>query len=462
MPTPPRNFESRTLYHGDNLPFLRGMNSGTVDLIATDPPFNKSRDFHSAPNRLASGASFVDRWSWERDVHEEWWDNIKDNWPKVYEVIDASRHAFGDDMGAFLCWLGVRLMEMHRVLADHGSIYLHIDHTAHAYVKTLMDAIFGKQNFRNEIVWWYKNASRGKKQFARAHDTLLWYSKNPKSYLFNRDDVLVPFESGMTEWRYSQGGQADKEMPKGKTPDDVILLPSLNTMDKERTGYPTQKPLALYERIVKASSKKGDMVLDPFCGCATTPVAAERLSREWVGIDLWRGAHKIVLDRLTKETRKSMAWNNSVTYSTKPPVRTDDNEIAAPNLRLRIRRPIEPWARLTNRAVRSILEKAQAVGDLIGCAGCGRALEGEFMELDHIHPKAEGGEDHMVNRILLCRPCNGRKSNQLTMAGLRRENAREGWMRDRSASEQTQQRALHRTTFIRDNWGQQGFDWDAP
>ena len=141
------NFQNRTLYHGDNLEFLRGMNSGTVHLIATDPPFNKGRDFHATPESLASGARFQDRWSWDRDVHEEWIDSIKDDWTPVWSVIEGARGSFGDDMGAFLCWLGVRLMEMHRVLRDDGSIYLHIDHTAHAYVKQLMDGIFGPKNF---------------------------------------------------------------------------------------------------------------------------------------------------------------------------------------------------------------------------------------------------------------------------------------------------------------------------
>ena len=107
--------------------------------------------------------------------------------------------------------------------------------------------------------------------------------------------------------------------------------------------------------------------------------------------------------------------------------------------------------------MRAILEKAQAVGDLIGCAGCGRTLEGEFMELDHITPKAEGGPDHLLNRILLCRPCNGRKSNQLTMAGLRRQNRQAGWEKDQNLAEQIQQRALLRATQVRDNWGSPGF-----
>ena len=157
-----RNFVNRTLYHGDNLDFLRGMNSGTVNLIATDPPFNKNKDFHATPDSLASGARFEDRWAWDRDVHPEWVDAIQDDWPAAWFAIDNARLIAGDDMGAYLCWLGVRLMEMRRVLAEDGSIYLHIDHTAHAYVKTLMDAIFGRENFQNEIVWYYGGGGGGK------------------------------------------------------------------------------------------------------------------------------------------------------------------------------------------------------------------------------------------------------------------------------------------------------------
>ena len=147
------NFKNRTLYHGDNLEFLRGVNSGAVHLIATDPPFNKNRDFHATPDSLARGARFTDRWRWDEDVHPEWVDQIQDDWPAVWAVIDSTRTSRGSDMAAFLCWLGVRLLEMRRVLRDDGSVYLHIDHTAHAYVKTLMDAVFGHKNFRNEVVW---------------------------------------------------------------------------------------------------------------------------------------------------------------------------------------------------------------------------------------------------------------------------------------------------------------------
>ena len=119
MPSP--NWANRTLFHGDNLEFLRGMDSDTVHLIATDPPFKKGRDFHATPDSLAVGAKFQDRWSWQRDVHDEWVDQITDDAPHVMNVINGSRQSYGDDMGAFLCFMGVRLLEMRRVLREDGS-----------------------------------------------------------------------------------------------------------------------------------------------------------------------------------------------------------------------------------------------------------------------------------------------------------------------------------------------------
>ena len=151
------NWANRTLFHGDNLGFLRAMNSESVDLIATDPPFNKGRDFHATPDSLSAGDRFQDRWSWERDVHEDWVDQITDDHPSVMHVIGGSRLSYGDDMGAFLCFMAVRLLAMRRVLKPTGSIYLHCDPTASHYLKELMDAIFGRKQFRNEIVWCYTN-----------------------------------------------------------------------------------------------------------------------------------------------------------------------------------------------------------------------------------------------------------------------------------------------------------------
>ena len=450
------NFKNRTLYHGDNLDFLRGMNSETVHLIATDPPFNKNRDFHATPDSLAKGARFRDRWSWERDVHEEWVDSIKDDWPAVWSMIEAARAAYGDDMAAFLCWLGVRVMEMRRVLRQDGSLYLHIDHTAHAYVKGLLDAIFGHKNFRNEIVWCYSGGGIPKKDFPRKHDTLLRYTKS-SGYTFHVE--RKPYKENTQEVgiHSTYSGPDNKiDLDRG-TPitDWWIDISTVTGWNPERTGYPTQKPLALYERIIKASSNEGDFVLDPFCGCATTPVAAERLGRRWVGMDIWDGAKDIVLMRLEKEglarpdSEHGLMFPHDVHYTTKPPARTDDNAMAAPSFRLKIQRPIEAWEKIAHKGMVHILMQAQGTEGGVICGGCGRVLEKEFMELDHITPKSDRGANHILNRILLCRPCNRRKRDNLTLRGLLRANKKAKWMKDENMAKMAQSYATDKAEWVR-------------
>ena len=286
MATP--NFANRTLYHGNNLDFLRGMDSGTIQLIATDPPFNKSKDFHATPDSLASGASFQDRWSWRDDIHDDWLIAIQRDEPEVWQVINTAKAVYGDDMGAFLCWLGVRLLEMHRILADDGSLYLHIDHTAHAWTKCLLDAIFGRENFQNEIVWHYRRWTGGANRFQQLHDTILFYSKSSKPVFNVQYDDYTEKSLKRKQNYHTRIKNGDVYVTsideRGVRAGDVWQIPVLNSQSKERTGYPTQKPLALYERIIEASSNPGDVVLDPFCGCATTPIAAERLGRQWVGM----------------------------------------------------------------------------------------------------------------------------------------------------------------------------------
>ena len=447
------NFQNRTLYHGDNLDFLRGMNSETVHLIATDPPFNKNRDFHATPDSLAKGARFKDRWSWERDVHEEWVDSIKDDWPAVWSVIEAARAAYGDDMAAFLCWLGVRVMEMRRVLRPDGSLYLHIDHTAHAYVKGLMDAIFGHKNFRNEIVWFYKTGGTSKRWFGRKHDTILFYTKSDNyTYSPQKEKSYLSHKYGFSNIKIYEDKQGYYTMVGMR---DVWDIPALRGNQPEAMGYPTQKPLALYERIIKASSKEGDFVLDPFCGCATTPVAAERLGRQWIGMDIWDGAKDIVLMRLEKEgmarpdSEHGLMFPHDVHYTTKPPARTDDNAMAAPSFRLKIQRPIEAWEKIAHKGMVNILMQAQGTEGGVICGGCGRVLEKEFMELDHITPKSDRGANHILNRILLCRPCNRRKRDNLTLRGLLRANKKAKWMKDEDMAKMAQSYATDKAEWVR-------------
>ena len=171
------NFDNRTMFRGDNLGLMRSMNSGCVHLIATDPPFNKGRDFHATPESVASGAKFQDRWRWEEDVQPEWLDQIQDDHPSVWAVIDWTRMTYGDDMAAFLCFMGVRLIEMRRVLREDGRIYLHCDPTASQHLKAQMDAAFGRKQFRNGIVWACRRRPSKHPNFQRMNDTVLRYTK---------------------------------------------------------------------------------------------------------------------------------------------------------------------------------------------------------------------------------------------------------------------------------------------
>ena len=435
------NFANRTLYHGDNLPFLRGMNSETVHLIATDPPFNKGRDFHATPDSLAAGAKFEDRWRWEVDVHQEWVDAIQDDWPAVWQVIEAARVAAGEDMAAFLCWLGVRLLEMHRILREDGTLYLHCDPTASHYLKALLDGIFGRKNFRNEIAWCYTGPAANKKDFPRKHDLIFRYAKSNKPTFNHEESVLrLPYKPSLTmgHMQKTKGGDHTtglaEQMAKGKLVEDWWSdIPRLANA-KESIGYPTQKPLALYERIVTASSNEGDFVLDPFCGCATTPVIAERLGRQWIGMDIWDGAHETVIQRLQQEglaapdgdTAGQLLTFGEIGYSTAPPVRTDEGDTAAPVLKTKKKRSQEPPGPKMTRAemVDLLIEENGLV-----CEGCKREFDDPlYLELDHNTPRSDGGVNHISNRLLLCGPCNRIKSNKLTLSGLRAENKKRGRM----------------------------------
>ena len=418
------NWQNRTLFHGDNLPFLRAMNSESIDLIATDPPFNKGRDFHATPDSLAAGARFQDRWSWERDVHQEWVDQITDDHPNVMTVIQGARISYGGDMGAFLCFMAVRVLAMHRVLKPSGSIYLHCDQTASHYLKQLMDAVFGRRNFVNEIVWCYKSGGASSRYFAKKHDMIFLYGKS-KKYMFSAQkekSYMKPSSGKNPAQTYYR--DRDGSYTLVNTKDWWTDIGMLATSAHERTAFPTQKPLPLYERMVGASSNEGDIVLDPFAGCATTLVAAEKLQRQWVGMDIWDGAHRLVVDRMERE----VGLFGKVAFTNKPPARTDDGFTSAPFLRVkqRVSEPDGPsWTRAQMYA--HLLEQHGP-----RCQGCDRAFDDpRYLELDHNTPRSDGGLNHISNRILLCGPCNRLKSNTFTLSGLRRENKKRGYLVER-------------------------------
>lgn len=372
------NFRSRTMWTGDNLHIMRGMNSASIDLIYLDPPFNSNADYAAPIGSDADGAEFKDTWALS-DLDVEWINLIKDKHPALNRVLLA---AMSDSDKSYLVYMAVRLLEMKRLLKPSGSIYLHCDPTMSHYLKVVMDSIFWRSCFRNEVIWYYENASRGKGRWAKAHDVIFWYAMDGAG-TFNRGDILTPYKSGMTKWRYERQG---KEPPKGKTPDDVIVLPSLNANDKtERTGYPTQKPLALLERIVRASSNPNDMVFDPFCGCATTLVAADRLQRQWAGIDISSQAVTLVKKRLKKDMGVE-GLVDEVISRTDIPQRTDLGKLP----------------RYNSPENRELLYGKQGGN----CPGCGKHFPLRNFEVDHIISRKKGGTDHIENLQLLCGACN--------------------------------------------------------
>ncbi|MCY3832189.1 MAG: site-specific DNA-methyltransferase [Chloroflexi bacterium] len=287
--------QNRTLFQGDNLPCLRQLPAESIHLIATDPPFNKNRDFYAPRTK----AGFSDKWSWEADVQPEWIERIRAERPAASALIDAARQSHSEGMSAWLGWLGIRLLEMRRVLRADGSLYLHIDCSAQAYVKLLLDALFGPRNCRNEIVWLYKTGGISKRWFSRKHDTILFYSKS-EDYTFHpqREKSYLRHKYGFANVDIQQDEGGYYRMTAMR---DVWDIPALRGNQPEATGYPTQKPLALYERIITASSNPGDIVLDPFCGSGTTAVAAERLGRRWLMMDIWDGAYDMLRGRLAPE-----------------------------------------------------------------------------------------------------------------------------------------------------------------
>ena len=421
------NVENRTLFIKDNLPILRGINSDSIDLIATDPPFNKGvKAFEgivdAGVGKGGKKVKYKDVWTWKDDVHEDWVKGIQEEHPALHSVIQAANAAAGHDMGAFLCWLAVRVLECHRVLKPTGSMYLHCDHTAGAWIKAMMDAVFGRKNFQNEIVWYYGGGGASKRRFGRKHDTILFYSKTG-GWTFNLDDVRVPHK-----WIDGQlRADGTERNEKGKIPDDVIEMHGIMPWAGERTGYPTQKPLALYERIIKASSKEDDIVLDPFAGCATTCVAAESLGRKWIGIDINSEARGVLRKRLQKEVRLWSRGRYKVNVARAAPKRTDDGELAAPELTLVSPQPKAP--RLTARQLRERL----ILADGLKCQGCGWVPHhADYLEADHRVPKAHGGRDDIRNRALLCSPCNSVKGKKLTLAELRERRLRDNRMMDKS------------------------------
>ena len=461
------NFASRTVWTGDNLDILRGINSECVDLIYLDPPFNSNQDYSAPIGSKAAGAHFKDTWTLD-DVDAAWHGEIADRDPPLYSVIDAAGLAHSPSMKSYLIMMAVRLLEMRRVLKPTGSIYLHCDPTASHYLRTVMDAVLGRTNFRNELVWKRTSSHSDAGRYARVSDRILLYASkgatwNPQHLPLGKTYVDRDYRHRDTRGRYrvgdltasgtrtgesgepwrgydpgsagrhwgipKQGGYArwleDNLIPgyrsiprghdrldaleaaglidwtpsgyprlkrylaasKGEAVSDFIAdVQNVNNRSKEHMGYPTQKPLKLLDRLIRASSNPGDMVLDPFCGCATALVAAESLGRQWAGIDLSTLAVRLVDQRL----RDQHGVFGQIIDRTDVPSRTDLGML--PNYR-------------THRHTLYGRQEGH-------CTGCRVHFPFRNLTVDHIVPQSKGGSDHLDNLQLLCGACNSKKGNR--------------------------------------------------
>ena len=492
-----RTLKPRTIFCHDNLPILRGINSNSIDLIYLDPPFNKGKKFHAPIGTKAEGASFHDIWSPD-EVDDAWHNQINDTHPTLYKYIDVVGLIGSKPAKYYLIYMAVRLMEMKRVLKDNGSIYLHCDGTADAYLKFLMDAIFGIDSYRNRIMWKRTPAHSDAGFYGKISDTLLVYSQASK--LPNIEKVRVPLGDEYVEKHYRHGGKKTKrdEQQLGHLNDDnnssgdddgfgkyrldnltgpgtsdgesgkewrgynptsrgrswsvpkkssyakwlneqfegyadiegvherleflyergmIVFskngvpslkrhkaanegqklsdiwtdIPPVSPQAKEGTKYPTQKPIKLLERIIKASSNEGDVVLDPFCGCATTCVAAEKWGREWIGIDVSSKAYELVIERLKREMPAKTLIKQAPIHREDVPKRTDIDHKREPTLS----------------------DKQMLFAKQNGkCKGCKTQFAIQHLTIDHIIPKSDGGHNEMDNLQLLCNHCNSVKGNR--------------------------------------------------
>ena len=332
--------KKNTLFYGDNLQILREyIADESVDLIYLDPPFNSKRTYNvlfkdeSGDDSAAQIAAFDDTWHWDASAEEAYHELVTEAPDEVSKLIGALREFIGtNQMMAYLVMMAIRLVELHRVLKPTGSLYLHCDPTASHYLKIVLDAIFGAENFRNEIIWHYRRWTNSQSQFQSMHDVILFYSRTSENtFNFTEVDMSASqrkkFERGWDsnvihtkDRKYAQlivykREKLEQAVASGKmnldkyenivyrdkpvvAASDVIIMPVLNSQAKERLGYPTQKPVALLERIIRASSNEGEVVLDPFCGCGTSIAAAEKLDRKWIGIDITHLAITLQKNRL--------------------------------------------------------------------------------------------------------------------------------------------------------------------
>jgi len=268
----------------DNLNVLRGLPDEVIDLVYVDPPFGTGRVRRLDSIRTGIGtrtrSGFVGR-------------------TYTFDVVSSQQYRDDMPLDEYLAFLHARLVEIHRVLKATGSLYVHLDFHAVHYVRLLLDEIFGPERFLNEIIWAYDYGGRARDRWPNKHDNILWYAKSHQ-WTYNAEDIdRIPY--------MAPGLVGQEKALRGKLPTDTWWLTIVPTSGRERTGYPTQKPLKLMERIVRASSRAGDLVADFFCGSGTTGVAAQRLGRRFLLVDNNPEAIRITRQRLAADAASGEA-----------------------------------------------------------------------------------------------------------------------------------------------------------
>ena len=435
---------NRTIFLDDNLVVMRGnkenrgMDDESIDLIVTDPPFKSDRKIQTK----GQAHKYPDSWGYNRFT-DEYLGQIQKEHKGIYTYIVRSVEAYGKgNMAAYLTFMAPRLIEMQRILKPTGSIYLHCDHHASHYLKILMDMVFGSHSFRNEIVWCYLTGGASPKQFAKKHDIILVYGKT-KDAVFNAP--RIPYNSIIPK-KYAHKWHAEgKIMPDWFADYGNVSwrIPALSSRDTERVkDAQTQKPQALYERLIEAGSKPGARIFDPFCGAAATSlVAAESTGREWIGVDIVGSAVEGSKAQIVKAVNKH--WINA-----------KENHQSTGTLDVEEAEKVKPktiyWYEGTGGPKQSLASRDPEMKRPKGskhdiprhtiyrdkkwykqegrCAGCARLLPPDDMECDHICPVVLSMDETEENMQVMCPACNRRKSHRWTHIGFRELMREEGAM----------------------------------
>ena len=475
-PTATFNAVNRGVYIADNLDFLRAINTASVDLVCIDPPFAKNDTFTADklkppikqdeldnerrllkdwdittaeeadaagiawPDDPKSRGGYRDTWDWDTDVHPDWQTDLEHHHPALAKLIEVTREIHGDGIAAYLCFMAIRLVEIHRILKPTGSLYLHCNYTANGYLRQLLDGVFGREQFRNEVVWAYQRWTGATKTFQRMHDTIYFYAKSGEAVFHQLSE---PYSNksqhkGRRNSTFTAEGKIQQEYTgdtsRQKAMRDVWEISYLNSQAKERTGYPTQKPIALAERIIQASTNPGDIVLDCFAGCAYAALAAEKLGRKWIACDINLRAWTVFQRQFNKggdlpkltcndQTTGQQVMGSEPTVTIhgpkELPKRTTPRTVEIKALRTNNRRAggnVPEGKRekplMTPREIlKELLDFTD--GKAYCCGFISKNADGSYAygdyELDHIIPKSVGGPDEITNRQPLCSTHNNLK-----------------------------------------------------